>query len=161
MGIKNRTHCKDCETELDITNSVYQGIRRSARCHDCFRKYNNEWYKNRHEANPELYKEYKNYLINYNYTKKYGLTTEQYNKLVELQLGGCAICKQPCKVKDKLSVDHNHETNKIRGLLCQNCNVALGLLKEDENIIWNLLDYLKEDGIIKQKTLNDIFHVKE
>lgn len=42
-----------------------------------------------------------------------------------------------------------------------NCNVALGLLKEDENIIWNLLDYLKEDGIIKQKTLNDIFHVKE
>jgi len=45
-----------------------------------------------------------------------------------------------------LSVDHCHNTNKVRGLLCSRCNTALGLLKDDENTILNALMYVREGG---------------
>lgn len=52
----------------------------------------------------------------------YGLTPEQYKKLYDSQQGICAICKtNPAQV-----VDHDHETGLVRGLLCSNCNLALG-----------------------------------
>ena len=100
-------------------------------CKKCQKKYNKEYRaKNKDKCKSYELKRY------------YGITIKEYNKLSESQLHGCAICKQPA-VKDKLSVDHDHKTNEIRGLLCQNCNAALGMLKEDEDIIWNMLEYLK------------------
>lgn len=53
----------------------------------------------------------------------------------------CAICKN----KRPLKVDHNHDTGKVRGLLCDKCNVALGLLGENINVVESLLIYLKND----------------
>jgi hypothetical protein len=79
---------------------------------------------------------------------KYGITIEQYNELLEFQQNACAICRKICK---ELYVDHNHKTGEVRGLLCPNCNVAIGKLYEDENIIWNMLEYLKKTWIEKQK----------
>lgn len=63
---------------------------------------------------------------------KYGLTVEGYNDLFLAQRGRCKICsKHQSDLPKALSVDHNHETREIRGLLCLNCNVAIGLLGED------------------------------
>jgi hypothetical protein len=76
------------------------------------------------------------------------MTVADYNALLAEQKGVCAICRNPelrrgnhGKAK-RLSVDHDHETGKVRGLLCQDCNTALGLLKEDTTRIGNLVDYI-------------------
>lgn len=53
-----------------------------------------------------------------------GISNEAYERLLELQGGGCAICGNPPKNR-RLSVDHNHRTGKVRGLLCFRCNRAL------------------------------------
>lgn len=81
---------------------------------------------------------------------KYGIMPEHFEKLKELHLNGCAVCKR----KADLHVDHNHKTGKIRGLLCDNCNIALGHLHEDEDLIWNLLEYLKQDGFVRDEHLD-------
>ena len=70
--------------------------------------------------------------------KKYGLTFESYFQILEKQNGRCAICRQPIK----LHVDHDHRTGKVRGLLCSNCNMALGSFKDDIGILQNAITYL-------------------
>src|SRR3990167_2506699 len=75
-----------------------------------------------------------------NLRSKYGLTIDQYNAMILAQRGCCAIC---LKKVHKICVDHNHKTNKVRGLLCGNCNTALGLLYESKTIASNLLNYLE------------------
>jgi hypothetical protein len=59
---------------------------------------------------------------------KYNMTVEQYDKMFEKQNGLCAICGRPQNSKT-LAVDHNHNTGKIRGLLCSSCNTALGYIE--------------------------------
>jgi len=78
---------------------------------------------------------------------KYGITPEQWNVMYTKQNGCCAICKkQSGKLKSnrKLAVDHCHDTNIIRGLLCQACNTAIGKLHHDITILQNAIDYLSE-----------------
>lgn len=85
--------------------------------------------------------------------KNYAMTLEQYNNLVVLQNNKCAICKKHESVIDYqtkqprfLSVDHCHETNKNRGLLCNKCNHAFGLLLEDIEIMQNMIIYKLAHG---------------
>lgn len=78
---------------------------------------------------------------------KYGLTVEQYESMVVAQGGVCAACgRPPSGSTKKLRVDHNHKTGKVRDLLCHNCNVSLGLLGEDIQIIRSLILYLWRHG---------------
>ena len=72
---------------------------------------------------------------------QYGITVEQYKDMLEEQSGVCAVCSNTCSSKKSLAVDHNHETGRVRGLLCLRCNTALGLLKDDPATIENLLRY--------------------
>jgi hypothetical protein len=66
---------------------------------------------------------------------RYDLSIEEYDALVTKQNGVCAICGEPPRGKMKrLSVDHNHETGKVRGLLCITCNRVLGYF---ENADWH------------------------
>ncbi len=71
----------------------------------------------------------------------YGLTLEDYNKLVEKQEGKCAICG---RLDDNLHVDHDHKTGQVRGLLCKLCNPLLGLAGDNIDILLNAVRYLKE-----------------
>ena len=54
----------------------------------------------------------------------YGITLEDYNFLLENQNEKCKICNNECPTGKSLAVDHNHETGKVRGLLCKNCNIG-------------------------------------
>ena len=78
--------------------------------------------------------------------KRYGVTVEQYEKMLSDQNGVCAICKQVCQHsimhKKRLSIDHDHKTNFVRGLLCQFCNKGLGLFKDDINLMRIAIEYL-------------------
>jgi Recombination endonuclease VII len=76
-----------------------------------------------------------------NLKRDYGITLEQYVALWLEQGGLCALCRQPevgtyRGVVRMLSVDHDHETGQIRGLLCGSCNVALGWL-EIKGLKWH------------------------
>ena len=73
----------------------------------------------------------------------YGITLDDYYKMFNEQKGKCAICsKHQNKLIKKLSVDHCHKTNKVRGLLCKNCNVALGFYEKYDKELFE--KYLKK-----------------
>jgi hypothetical protein len=78
--------------------------------------------------------------------QKYGLTSAQYDELLKLQDGCCAICKSTHPNTDRIKyfpVDHNHETGKNRGLLCSRCNRAVGLFKDDVKLLQAAISYLE------------------
>jgi len=71
---------------------------------------------------------------------KYGITTPERNKLKESQHHKCGICNEP--LTEKPHVDHCHTTGKIRGILCQNCNIGLGSFKDNIKALNNAINYL-------------------
>ena len=77
--------------------------------------------------------------------RKYGITVEEYKNSYKEQNGLCAICGNSPKQKGwRLSVDHNHNTGKFRGLLCGNCNSALGMVDDNIEILQNMITYLNK-----------------
>jgi len=86
--------------------------------------------------------------------KKFGITFAEYKKIFEIQDGICAICgKKETKVQrrrkdgieiiDSLNVDHDHETGKVRGLLCFRCNTGIGKLYDNPDLLRKAADYLE------------------
>lgn len=108
--------------------------------------YNRE-YKAKRRADPEYrkwehanchkyYQTHKESIRNTEFKRKYGITLEQYQELFTKQNGRCAICQQhQLELKKRLNVDHCHRTNIVRGLLCHNCNTALGSLRDSITIL--------------------------
>jgi hypothetical protein len=74
----------------------------------------------------------------------YGITLDEYNAILKKQDGKCAICgiDKPMGV-GCFHVDHDHTTNTVRGILCQKCNMAIGLFFDDPNIIKKAYEYLQ------------------
>ncbi len=140
-------------------------------CKDCVTKYHRRWYLNNREKLLKLQKIWrdthkeekkrrsKQYSEThmeekrkrgriYNLIKIHGLTDEEYNKMFDEQHGLCAICNKLETRVDKitskickLAVDHNHETGKIRGLLCGKCNRSLGVIEPN---IDTTIEYLEK-----------------
>ena len=84
----------------------------------------------------------------YNYLKDYGISHNDYLMMLHEQNNSCKICNKLdifCQYK-KLNIDHCHKTKKVRGLLCGECNKAIGLLKDDQSIALNVAKYLKESN---------------
>lgn len=90
-----------------------------------------------------------------NLRHKYGITTEQYNFMLQAQGGVCAICKtdEPGGRRsgrggsaEHFFVDHNHTTGEVRGLLCNSCNRVIGLVKEDVDTLKCMKEYLDATG---------------
>lgn len=117
---------------------------------DLERAKNRAWYKAHPgykkawvKANPELVKRYdRSSKLKY----AYGITLSDYNAMLNAQGGVCAICKQPCKTRRRLAVDHNHVTGKVRGLLCNACNNELGRFVDSSEILKAALDYINEEN---------------
>ena len=83
---------------------------------------------------PEL----RSYMKRYQVERKYGLTREQVSELLVSQDGLCALCyKRPA-----VDVDHDHETGRIRGMLCHGCNLGLAALGDNEEAIRWVLEYV-------------------
>ncbi|MGQ0824388.1 MAG: endonuclease VII domain-containing protein [Actinomycetota bacterium] len=73
--------------------------------------------------------------------RKYGLTLDDFDLMLAAQGGGCAICGE----RNADNVDHNHTTGVVRGILCFNCNAAIGQLGEDSNRLAAAISYLDRD----------------
>jgi hypothetical protein len=76
--------------------------------------------------------------------RKFGLTLEQYDEMLAAQEGGCAICSDPPEEGKTLHIDHDHATGLVRGLLCQRCNHALGLFREDDSLLQEAAAYVAD-----------------
>ena len=80
----------------------------------------------------------------YQLQNKYGITLEQYEVMLENQNGSCHICgTTACQSGKRMAVDHNHVTNKVRGILCFKCNTGLGKFNDDITILEQAVSYLK------------------
>ncbi len=87
-----------------------------------------------------------------NLKKLYGITPEQYIEILLSQNGVCRGCLKPETAIDKrygkiksMAVDHDHETGKVRGLLCTACNQAIGHMHDSSEVAFRLALYLKEN----------------
>jgi hypothetical protein len=142
------THCKrGHEFTLDNTYTAPKsGIRA---CLACRRAY--------HYAHPKPYNSVKaagyrakwtannpDYFRHHWLKRTYGLTIETYYSMLLAQDHKCAICKDTLLEDKTTHVDHDHETGKIRDLLCQTCNRGIGSLKDDVHILESALAYLRK-----------------
>lgn len=117
----------------------------------CARRQNARYHKNPEavlSAQRAYYKEQR--LLRPMDLHKYGISSADYLKIWNQQGGLCAICHQPerCKRRRWLAVDHDHDTNRIRGLLCDKCNVGIGCLGDDVDRIASALDYLNKARMV-------------
>ncbi len=82
----------------------------------------------------------------YHLVQRYGITAEEADALLEKQGSVCAICQQAPNLNLRVPwhVDHNHVTDKVRGILCHQCNTGLGNFNDDPEILQRALDYLGE-----------------
>lgn len=71
---------------------------------------------------------------------RYGITMEDYYQMLAHQENRCAICN--IEATKTLDVDHCHETGKVRGLLCNNCNRGIGHLKDNSEMLRKAADYI-------------------
>lgn len=163
---KKKSICKKCYKFAEIATN--RNI-----CVDCH-KYerstanptvmNSEWRKKRNAQNLEskrrreqdpVYRERELAAYREKQLKKlYNLDNKTYNKLGEAQAWLCAICNKPetavrAGYPLKLSVDHDHSTKIVRGLLCHKCNRGLGLFQDSPELLQKAITYL-----IKQENLN-------
>ena len=95
--------------------------------------------KIRYNGNPEKFKGDSRKMR----LSSYGLTIDQYNAMNIKQAGRCAICAGPPVHHKRLSVDHDHGTGRVRGLLCTECNSGLGFFKDNVLILERAVQYLK------------------
>lgn len=81
--------------------------------------------------------------------KTYGITPQQYEAMFIAQGGRCAICHsdEPGSKYNRWHIDHRHDTGVVRGILCLQCNVMIGMAREDAVILSAAIAYLWRDVI--------------
>jgi hypothetical protein len=81
-------------------------------------------------------------IVKNNDLARYRISLAEFDKLLKSQNSVCAICLKFCSTGKNLGVDHDHRTGKVRGLLCQTCNSAIGMVKESLELIDKMKSYL-------------------
>lgn len=123
----------------------------SSFCRTCSASYQKKYQEKNKEKIKEKKKHYhtqtKEYRRWYTIKLRYGITKEEYENMLLMQNGGCAICqttKSGHKNTNEMVVDHCHKTKKVRGLLCNRCNTLLGLIDDNSTFMENVSNYLKK-----------------
>ena len=129
-------HCKACRNKA---NREYlnknPGLKK--KINDRYKKYRKEYY-----SRPEN----KAKLRDNHLQSQFGLTHDDYEKILAEQNGVCWICKEHrvAKNKEYMAIDHCHSSGKIRGILCNWCNKALGAFRDDIDLLKNAIEYLEK-----------------
>lgn len=109
------------------------------------KEYKKEYIKKWRLADPDRFR-------SYSLKRRFGITLDDYNKMLEAQGGVCAICRLPEVVMERgrvrnLHVDHDHDTNAIRGLLCDACNRGLGHFRDSISNLRAAIAYLEKSRL--------------
>ena len=159
----HEVHCTKCDLHLDPSMFTINRARKNGLnvwCKYCMAAYrvahreqNVVYQREYRQKNPELLRanSKQKYLTsgrNWGLQKRYGITEEIYSQMLSNQSGCCAICRSsdPGKRRKFFCVDHNHVTNLVRGLLCVECNTALGKFKDNPIILREAALYLERGG---------------
>ena len=138
--------CTKCGESKDLTEFSYRKAKEAfeSTCRPCQSAATSAWRKK-----PENVAKRKDQLRDSNLRLNYGITLEEYNVMYESQLGCCAICGVAEKhaARQRLVVDHDHETLAVRSLLCGQCNVGLGQFKDNQDFLANAITYLKRHDV--------------
>jgi len=139
--------CPQCKQELPLDqfyNHIGKSGGKTSWCKQCIIKATNE--RRKDPVQKELWKEYQRKST---LQRRYGITAEEYASMHEAQGGVCLICGLAAGggrgAESRLAVDHDHETGKVRGLLCNNCNNGLGRFKDSPELLRKAIDYLTKD----------------
>ena len=82
--------------------------------------------------------------------RQYGISMDEFRELLNLQGNGCAICSKPITaLRRRMNIDHCHETNQVRGILCSSCNTGLGHLGDNIAGLQRALKYLQNPPFTK------------
>ena len=95
--------------------------------------------RNREKMGKEYFKEYR-------LKKRYGISIETLNEMLDQQQNSCKICSDKFTEKRPAQVDHCHSTGNVRNLLCVACNTSLGLMKEDVRRLTKMIEYINENN---------------
>ncbi|NBX50100.1 hypothetical protein EBT25_09205 [bacterium] len=137
--------CSFCKKEKSLSSfykrSDYGGYRSD--CKECIRiKQAKRW-----SSNPEFKKRGIARQRRWQRQKFYGLSLEQELNFLALQNSCCAICNKHFETDADYHVDHCHDTNKIRGLLCPGCNKGLGLFNDNPEALRQAAIYVESQGV--------------
>ncbi len=110
---------------------------RNPSCKTCQNKASSEWAKN----NPEAVKRFRR---KSKLKEKYSISEDDFNYLLSKQNYRCYICNIVPTRDRHLNVDHCHTTGKVRKLLCDKCNMALGLVNDSKETLLKMFNYLEE-----------------
>ena len=132
-----KKYCSKCKkekslSEFSINRTKKDGLQ--GECKKCRKKYDKKY-----RQRPEMKKQRRKYKLVW----RYNLTLEQYQQMYIDQNGCCLICKKSISY-DRTCIDHNHQTNEVRGLLCYRCNIGLSFV-ENENLLRVALEYLEKN----------------
>lgn len=140
--IMQTRECSYCKEEKDITDFYAKKGGKNGNmphCKKCHNKESRAWQKKNPITNAKNRR-------NYTLRTKYGLTPESYKLLLESQNNCCKVCNKELVPGFLTHVDHNHLTKKVRGILCNSCNVAIGFLRESPIIAKNIIRYLESNN---------------
>ena len=139
--------CTMCHEEKPLTEYRSRGGSQKhllkSKCNGCLYKEHKRWT----EENPEKVREYRA-KDPYTFKKRcarHGITPEEFWAMYEEQDGTCPVCDKAIDAEGS-AIDHNHETGEVRGILCKNCNRALGLLGDNPETMARAEAYLLERG---------------
>ena len=125
--------CNECKPLSDFNNMKAGKYGKHSYCRPCTKTANKAW----RDAPANKVKRH-----GYHIASRYGISKTEYDSKFKDQGGKCAICNEEQSEK-RLAVDHCHRTGKVRSLLCDNCNKAIGLLNDDPHRILSALNYVK------------------
>lgn len=143
MARKRNTHCSGgCGRVREIGSNFTLDAdgRPTTKCRFCTREEHLKWRREHPEAHKAIYRRCN---LKANLKRRFGLTIEEYNALVEMSDGLCGICRQPESRDRRLSLDHDHQTGAIRGFLCSKCNLLLGNAGDDADLLERAINFLK------------------
>jgi hypothetical protein len=136
--------CPMCGTYLPYSDFFFDNNtcdKLSGLCKKCKSLYTNKWVKD-HVDNRNMT------FLKSHLKIKFNMTLDDYFNLLNNQNGKCAICgseKSQTVLSHRLYLDHDHTTNKVRGLLCQKCNTLLGYARESIEILLSAVEYLRKN----------------
>ena len=153
MATKKCSKCGDPKELDEFGNDRSRKDGKSHRCLACARMANTQWYKEHPDKSIQATRRWQmrnaNKCLDTRLRRDYGITREAYDAMVTLRSGLCDICKQPETSYSrggkllKLAIDHDHATGTIRGLLCRDCNTAIGLMRDQPTRFIAAADYLR------------------
>lgn len=140
-----------CKNGHDLSIHRY-GKGTNTQCRVCHKESQKKWNATHKPQIAALYRRYreshrekvKNNQFANRLKKIYGINIDIYNQMLLEQNGRCSICFGHQVNSRKMCVDHDHETGTVRGLLCSNCNTALGLMQENKERLFKMIEYLEK-----------------